>query len=266
MAGPEGSIAIHLGRSGKLIIAPGGVLSVRGDTVYWAGPEYHFDALIVKGGGTWKFDGSQSPRGTKYSFHPDNGIAARIVRLEGTAAARAVLTSDTGGANGYFSLKGGPGGAFVFSYGEVSHIGDATTPAISIGYEFSGNHLAVWDVSDTRFISCGTIQSVTSVGVEETGTFRHIHNVHEATLSPGIFSGWINIAAKKSGAREIRNNVFDVSMTRTQFYPNGFIISGNYFADATQTGPGAWISFQGNFLRYTDWWPPPPQLRLCSGI
>lgn len=254
-SGPAGSIAMHLGAFGRIVIASGGILSVRGDTVYSGGPSQS-DALVIEAGGTWKFDASKAPHGTKYSFRPENDEGLRPVRLAGTATARATLTSDPGGANGYFSLKKPAGGVFRFSYGDVSRIGDATTPAMQVAYEFSGNHLVVWDVTDTHFTSCGTIQSLSNIGVDDNGTFRHDRNVHEQTLAPAIFTGWINISnTYKSGIREIKNNVFDVSMSRSQFYLPGFTVVGNYFGDATLPGAAApWKSFQGNFLRYTDWW------------
>jgi hypothetical protein len=254
-SGPAGSIAIRIGGNGKIVIASGGVLAVRGDTVYAGGPSTRSEVLVVEAGGTWKFDGSQAAHGTRYSFHPESDAGFRRIRLAGTAAARATLTSDPGGANGNFNLKTPAGGVFIFSYGDVSRIGDAATPAMQIGYEFSGDHMAVWDVSDTRFTSCGTIQSVTAMGVDDDGTFRHNRNVHEHTLAPAVFTGWINISSKyKAGLREIHGNVFDVSLSRTQFYLPGFTVWGNYFGDSTQTGGGPWKSFQGNFLRFTDWW------------
>ena len=252
-SGPAGSVAIQLGGTGKIVIASGGTLSVRGDTVYAGGSRS--EALVVQGGGTWKFDGSQAPRGTKYSFHPDGEAGFRPVRLAGSPTARATLTSDPGGANGYFSLKKPTGGVFLFSYGNVSRIGDATTPAMQVGYEFSGSHMVAWDVTDTRFTSCGTIQSVTGIGVDDNGTFRHDRNIHEATLAPEIFSAWINITAEiKSGVREIKNNVFDVALSRSQFYMTNFTITGNYFGDAAMNGSPTWRLFQHNFVRFSDWW------------
>jgi hypothetical protein len=125
-----------------------------------------------------------------------------------------------------------------------------------------------WDVTDTRFRECGAIQSLTHVGVDDDGIFRHNRNVHERTAGPAVFAGWINISQKyKGGAREIRNNVFDVSLSRTQFYLPGFTVWGNYFGDSTITGGfAAWTTLRGNFMRYgSDWWPSSASATALTG-
>jgi hypothetical protein len=252
-SGDRGTVAIHLRNTGAIVIASGGVLSVRGDTGYTGtnGKE----AVIVQPGGVWEFDSSQGSR-TAVTFGPEINGAFRSFVAKGTAASPAVVRSKTGGPNGRFSLNGhNGGGSFTAAYASFSHIGDAASPGWQVAYENSGSHLVRWDVTHSSFVACGAIAGANDVGVATDGVFVHNRNVHTNSAAPEIFTHWLNISPAGKGTRELRGNVFDVSASRTALYPTGFTISGNYFGDGSMLGGyWAWNSWNDNFVRLTDWW------------
>jgi hypothetical protein len=259
-SGPNLTVAVTLNNSGQLLISQGGVLIARGDIVYTpAGCGNTGQAVIMQGGSTLEFDSSASaaPSATRYTFGPTGPAGCRIFYSGGTAQLRNNIRSNPAGGAGMFSMRGttGNGGSFIASYTDFLRIGDSSNPGWQIAYEYSGNHYIQWDVTNSTFTNCGTIASTNYVGIDDSGTFRHSYNVHSTSASPEIFTQWITITNPGNGLREIRNNVFDVSMTRSQFYMGGFNVWSNYFADATATGGSiAWKSFQGNIIRYTNWW------------
>ncbi|MDQ1470873.1 MAG: hypothetical protein QOJ99_2353 [Bryobacterales bacterium] len=256
-SGPPGTIAIRLNNTGSIEISAGGILSVRGDTRFTGDPETNGkDSVTVQAGGVWEFDSSQSPK-TSYTFGSEpNGGFRRFV-VAGNAKSPASVRSKDGGANGHFVLNGRAGGSLLATYATFINIGDKTTPAWQIAYEGSGNHFVKWQVTNSTFTGCGAITSMNDVGMDLNGTFIHNYNIHRNTPSSEIFTHWfnINVPAPGTGTRELNGNLFDASLSRTQFYPAGFTISGNYFGEGTVFGGyNAWASWTNNFVRYSDVW------------
>ncbi len=254
--GPDNTIAISLNNSGRLIISQDGVLIARGDIVYTAADCANTsNALIMQAGSTLEFDSSVSisPAATHYAFGPSGNSGCRGFFSAGTALLRNSIRSNPGGGAGQIAMRGntGAGGSFTATYTDFLGIGDASTPGWQIAYEYSGNHYVKWDVTYSTFRNCGTIASTNFTGIDDAGTFRHSYNVHSQSAASEIFSHWITITAPGAGTREIRNDVFDVALSRSQFYLGGFSVWSNYFGDAIVTGgTTAWNSFQGNLVRF----------------
>ena len=256
--GPRGSIAISLNNSGRLIIFQTVALIVRGDIVYNAANCANTtNALLMLAGcdSRVRFLHRHIACHHALLFLAPTGItgAAGSGRLEPRRSGTRCFPTRRAGA-GLFSMRGNAGasGSFVSAYTDFTNIGDASNPGWQLGFEYSGNNYIQWNVAYSTFTNCGKISYPNpTLGIGTNGVFRHSYNVHNQTASNEIFDGWINLQPIGTGIREIRNNVFDKSMSLSYFQTNGFIIWSNYFGEATQFGGGGapWAGFQGNFYR-----------------
>lgn len=253
-SGTNGTLAANLQKSGALVIASGGLLRVRGDVVYTAGLDATTTAVVVRGGGTWRWDASKAaaPTGTCYKFYASGDLASRGFVLAGTAGAHAVLDSDPLGGGGYF-MRGDKqnGGQFQSAYGEITRLGDARTPGWDLGW-FRRPGGVIWDVQDSVFTRCGTIRI--AMARYPGGVFRHNRNVHERTAGKFVFSALLGGSAS-NGMREVMGNVFDVAAVESTM-AEGYTITGNYFGGGLdvlwQSAP--WARCEGNFFRIFNRW------------
>jgi hypothetical protein len=256
-SGPNGTVAVVLNNSGALVIAGTGTLKVRGDVSFTGNDRLPVPTQIsIVAGGTWEWDSSAaaSPAATHYYSKATSTYRYMLISFAGTAAAHVNVRSNAGGGNGGFGIgTTNTNQGVLATYTDLLRIGDAAHHAFAI--QFDGSTATAWNVTHSSFTACGSIFDPTDVGVPPGDVFIHAYNVHAQTASGGVFEHWLNISDRTTGTREIRNNLFDVSMSRDLFFPTGFVISGNYFADASSLGgSSAWRLWTGNFLRYSDSW------------
>ena len=118
---------------GAIVIAAGGYLTLRGDLVY----STNYGALTtpyltVQAGGILEFDASQasSPSNTHYRVYNDIPPAARPFIAAGTSSNHAIVRSNAGGGNGYFTLNGNGGGSYITTYTDVVNLGTSSVGRI----------------------------------------------------------------------------------------------------------------------------------------
>jgi hypothetical protein len=254
---PAGNIAIHYNTSGTLVIASGGYLKCRGDMQYTAagsGTE-RGDYLLVQGGGILEWDSSlaSSPYATKYSAYPSGSYGLRGFVAAGTANNHAVVRSNGGGGNGYFSLGGHAfGGRYITTYTDCLRIGDAANAAFAMQNPtgiFDG--VVTWDATHDTFTSSGLAPSA-DCSLAGADIFRHSYNVHTSSLGPSIFHRPDQCSSEgplTTGLREIVGNVFDI-LADTGLDAYNFTIHSNYFGNQIVVSVRhPWNKFQDNFYR-----------------
>jgi hypothetical protein len=272
-SGVNGTKAITIANGGALIIANGGDLKCRGDFQYaaWGGGITTI-YLAVQAGGIFEWDSSHaaSPSATKYSAYPDSNYGSRGFVATGTSVNHAIVRSNAGGGNGYFSLGGHAiGGSYVSTYTDFLNIGDATNAAFELehwGIQAQNNPFP-WDATHDTFTNCGTILTdLGGGGMVGSEVFRHDFNVHVNTLGaslisgPGIIYPLCNAVSAPNcpavGVREIIGNVLDapIGSPSDGLSALGFTIHSNYVgAGIETTGSGTpgntWTMFQNNFYR-----------------
>jgi hypothetical protein len=259
-SGASGTVAVNLNNSGQLKL-DGGSLTVRGDIFYASnGCANKTNAVLMYPGSTITFDSSTaaSPLSTHYQFRSDGGDSCRPFISQGSSSRPNTITSKSTGGAAQFSGSSYLAGSFVATYTNISNIGDASNYAFQVffrGIRNTGNGNPItWNVTNSTFTNCGVIQGDGGSSVNDTGVFIHSYNIHSQTAGPAIFAGWPTLIGLSGGTRLIRNNVFDVSVSRDGFYPGSFTFWSNYMGDGMVTGPGGWTAFQGNFVRYTSYW------------
>lgn len=248
--------AINIDAAGKITVQNGGTLKVRGDvecTSTQSAP------LTVQGGGVWEFDSSAaaSPSTTKYTFRANGGTTSVLTFsgsanggdsatkvLQTTGGSHAVVRSNSGGGNGYFTTNGTDKLNVSASYAEVTRIGDATNKAVdfepSVG---TANH--AWD--HCTFDACGEVYYGLSQPAANGQSFKYCRYVNSAGTRNLRLIG----ASPTGGAlREVVGCSFDKS---SDLSSSGLSVTGNYFADGYANDSGAaWTSFSGNFVRQTN--------------
>jgi hypothetical protein len=262
MSGGNGSTAIDVGIAGALVIATGGKLQVRGDIVYGGG-NFNSTYLTVQAGGILEWDSSQaaSPRATKYSAHPDANYGFRGFVTTGSSSNHAIVRSNIGGGNGYFSLGGHPvGGSYVTTYTDFLRIGDAEHPAFEQWYYQTGVNLTPWDATHNTFTSCGMAPNVDTSGLIGADVWRHSFNVHTSSLGTTVLHGPVGSSARTTGIRQMVGNVFDIA-TDSGLDAKDFTIHSNYFGGFGSNGglgtiksaTSVWTIFQNNI--HPGWHP-----------
>lgn len=259
-SGVAGTNDLNLNSSGALVIASGGTLHMRGGViangVLWAGVA--FNQLTVQAGGIFEFDASaaSSPSTAIYTYGSTSGsYDITGVSATGTSGSHAIIRSNPGGAAGQFVNVSNNVFSFSVTYTDFARIGDATHNGWVLSWDY-GYGYGAWNVTHSTFTSCGPIQVN---GLDAGNTFIHDYNVHASSAQSEVVHNFATTSTTTTGTREVKGNVFDVSMSRTYFYPIGFTITGNYMGDATATGStGAatdlWTKWDNNLMRYTDYW------------
>jgi hypothetical protein len=266
-----GTIAIQFNNTGALIIASGGYLRVRGDAQYNSGGGANTGSyLTVQAGGIWEWDASlASPTSTTYSAYPNGLGGFRPFVTTGTSGNHAIIRSNAGGGNGFFTRNGAnTGGAYQFLWTDFLRIGDATHPAFDTKSAGTHANLTYWDSQYNTFTSCGFAPNSALASGEEI--FRHNYNVH--VNSVGTSSGTIAVMfgggmsnpicpntttpCTAVGIRQMIGNVFD-NLADIQFAPEDFVIHSNYFHSKLKILSSAknlftWGMFENNFYRSQD--------------
>lgn len=253
-SGANGTQAVNLNVSGKLVIATGITLKVRGDVIYTAGLYNYVDAIAMQPGAVFEFDSSQAtdPMNTKYVVGPSATYGFRALNASAcTAQSRCTIRSHTGGGNGYFSLRGFTyGGPITARYTDFIRIGDASNPAIT--YQSHG-YAGPYDIQHCTFTNCG--QATTSNISLAAGTiFRHNYNVHSGTLAATVMTVRADLStASSNDLRQIIGNVFDKVWGSSTFRINSFNLTDNYFGATYQvsTSGTSWSTFARNLLMGT---------------
>jgi hypothetical protein len=256
-SGDSTTVAISEGNSGALIIANGGYLKVRGNIVFtspYCSPGCA-TYLTVQAGGIFEWDASQasSPSTTNYYGSSTSAYSFRTFVTTGTSGNHAIVRSNAGGGNGYFSQYI-VGGGYVFTYTDFTRIGTASVQAFGLRPDSLDSYPneSPWDATHNTFINCGQAPSAVSTGLNPDDVFRHNNNVHTGSLSQIFsFTGASN-ATLTTGIRQIENNVFDADLSNPsgQIDLRGFTITGNYFGSIItprNTQAGNCASFAGNF-------------------
>lgn len=260
-SGGPGSVAVSLNNSGEIVLFEGSTLIVRGNVAYsgnTSGIANTGTAVLMEAGSSFVFDSSAaaSPFTTPYTFGPSSTFGMRPFVSNGTPLRRNTVSSNVQGAAGQLSMngQGGGGGTLYATYTDFSNIGDANNPGWQVYYMVNASHLVQWNVTHSTFTNCGPVQGDNLVGIEDGGTFVHAYNSHRRSAQAAIFTNWVNIASYSSGARLIRNDVFDVPLTSpaSPFQAAGFTFWSNYFAQGMTIGAGVWNDFQGNFYRWPN--------------
>ncbi len=263
-SGVAGTIDAVLNNTGAIVIAGGGgILRARGGFSTHATGGNFFVHLKVSAGAIFEWDATHAvtPSTAIYFYgNPTTFEFSSRVWFAGTSGNHATVRSNvTGGAaagrwwSGNTSTPG-----ILATYTDFLNIGDATHSA----FDLYGGYLGVqWNVQTSTFTSCGVIENNNSgAGLVADSVFIHDYNVHVNSVAGQIFNLWAtDNATVGAGTREIKGNVFDTLMASAFFYPGGFTISGNYFANATFTeGPfgsgSTWAACDSNFIRFDDSW------------
>ena len=237
--------AINLGNSGKLVIATGATLIVRGNVLFTGGGA--LPAVTMNAGSSWQFDSSlaASPSTTKFYFGGTGYTELRPFIINGTSAQHVSVSSNAAGGNGYFTLQPGffYGFPFTATYADFLRIGDATNPGWNLQSYYSSSN---WTVTHSTFTNCGAVDWHT-LGLHAGATFIHDYNVHTGTLSPQV----VLVDTQNpmtSGAREIIGNVFDAPFGNGNLSFQDFTITDNYFGGRIYVNQsGTWAAFARNF-------------------
>ena len=245
-SGGNGTIAVNTNNSGALVIASGGTLQLRGDIQYAANAGGNtLTYLTVQGGGILEFDSSHaaSPSTTKYAAHQDSQFGFRPFVTTGTGSSHAVVRSNVGGGNGYFSMgSNAVGGSYSTTYADFLRIGDSVNPAFAGGNWAGAHTVTTWIATHDTFTSCGMAPSYGYWMLGED-VFQHDYNVHDSSLGVAVMNRpgpaghictavGVPIGCTSVGVREMFGNVFDIAQD-TFFDPDGFIIHSNYFEAGT---------------------------------
>lgn len=225
-----------------LTVQNGGQLTLRGDAVVAN------VAVTVDQGGILEFDASLagSPSTTAYKcvIGTANNQANSYLVTTGVAGTVAVVRSNAGGANGYFS--GGElwsrGGKAKCAYTNFLRIGDATNYAFR--FDLNTNPADSFTLDNCIFDTCAGPNGIG--GNIDGTTFRCNHT----TWKNSGFAKALNVHSSDtitSGTRALTFCVFD---TQIQLYPPGnFTIDDNIFYIVPDFTARQWASFQRNLLR-----------------
>ena len=246
--------AILLNNTGTLIIKAGGVLKSRGCIQYASKDGANrTPAMTVQAGGVLEFDASASPApgATHYRFQSDTSDGYRGFVTTGTATAHATVRSNAGGGAGAFRANGVRGGVYTLTFTDFLRIGDASTDAFYLYWDFaSGKNLSRWDSTSNTWTSCGRIH--TDGSMQGPDIFRHSYNTHITSAGAEIFYVFGDSATVQpvsTGKRELAGNVFDISMSISGFDIRSFTILQNYFGGRvawSNYNHYRWAAFQHN--------------------
>lgn len=241
-----GTNAITITSGGSLVIADNVVLTLRGE-VTAATPGTATTVLTMGQGSVLEFDGSQaaSPSAAKYKFQlgTANGARARA-SITGVAGNPAVVRSNAGGGNGYFTRSTFTNTGFMLvAYCDFLRIGDA-------GNKFAKPDLATssgtsrFTFADCLFDACGTWDA-NDGGTPGAAAWIGLTRCTFKNSVGGNVT--LNTAASPTSQRDVVDCVFDklVAWTSTA----GFTITGNLFlAGFSVAGSTAWTLWSGNMV------------------
>lgn len=207
---------------GRLTIAAGKTLRLRGDfTDDWDANAVNLDyaLLTMQAGSKLIFDSSAAadPGGTAYRVRP--GAANRpnhYIVCHGTPEAWCEITSDSGGANGWFADAGTftRAGGWKAQYVLFSRIGSATNNAITYGVHPNVTYetLAL-ELEHCKFDGCGRIHAFGPVEPYHTVRLVDVH--FRNTLRSHCTHMLFTAALVTTGARLIKDSTFDKRLGQT---------------------------------------------------
>lgn len=253
-----GSIGATSG--GRLVVAAGKTLRLRGDLIdSWtlASVSEGYQLLTLEEGAQLIFDASTtSPTSTIYVAGPDGNTRPNCrYHFLGTAANPCIVTSDPGGANGRFSLRGfaiAMGGLYA-RFTKFSRIGDAANSAFAF-YPNSTHVGVVFDVEDCEFDGCGKWETIIAMP-SGANVYRVLRSHWRNTLSAECLVPRCS-TAKTTGERLIEGCTFDKLLGQvssapqwTDFVIRNCVLYGSmaYNPDAT----GVWNVIERCILRKT---------------
>lgn len=242
--------AIHLNKSGKLVLGAGWTLTVRGSILYTnASSGASTDALEFSAGSRLIFDPSAASALSDgsypmYTFGADGTMGYRhLAGTACTAVAPCTLTS-TGVAqlgNGF-----GRGQGVRFNHMAVSNMGDTVSPWL---WSNPYSTTQTVDIQDSTLTNCGLLYG--TANWDNNATFRIVGTTFAGTR-PAYTAKVTFLNAIGTGVRDVSRNVFDKGVfdPAAPSAPRDLTMNDNYFAGSPNVNTTwAWASYQRNFLR-----------------
>ncbi|PIR38319.1 MAG: hypothetical protein COV34_01795 [Candidatus Zambryskibacteria bacterium CG10_big_fil_rev_8_21_14_0_10_42_12] len=245
-----GTAAITLSGTGRINVAEDVSLTVKGDIAYTTGSVQN-TYFYMNPGSSLIFDASDSADPTNYRYvigQHNTGFGYREFFADCTSAKRCTVTSDAGGANAMFGMRGNAyGGTVIAHYTDFSRLGTATVNAFEAWSFASAVGKPNWNVTNSTFDSIGGIYLIAMPQADED--MIHNYNVHTNSLvDNSLYFG--ASATVTTGTRELIGNVFDKivgkSINNATSLWTGFTVTDNYFAFAPS------ISVTGDTIRWTE--------------
>ena len=229
--------------AGSLTIQSTGTLVVRGAIVI------QNTTLTVNGDGILEFDSSQatspSTRHYRCSIGSANNQANSYFVANGTVGHPAIIRSNAGGGNGYFSDGGwSRGGKAKLTYADLTRIGDATRAQFSFDLNSNSTDQFFMD----HCVSDGGAYPRQVAGLIDGTTFRLLHSTWRNSADNPLRVGSSDTFT--GGVRSVTFCVFD---QRPEFIPPlHFTIDDNVFYRIPDFSSGIWASFARNLVRHED--------------
>ena len=223
-----------------LTISSTGNLTVRGDI------ELNNVALTINSG-ILEFDASQaaSPSTARYTCKIGTNTSDSNAKLvtTGTISTRAIIRSNSGGANGRFTDNGNDNtGQVDVDHCEFLRIGDSSNHAFT--FIISSSH--IFRIKNSVFDACGNIGNSSGIGAYEGGATIHLDGVTMKNTVASYSVGLTGVTRSGAGVRTVTNCVFD---KQARFYGvGGYTITNNVFKDTWDATGAAWTTFSGNLL------------------
>lgn len=241
-----GTNAITITSGGSITIADNVSLTIRGDTTA-ATPGSATTVLAMGQGSVLEFDGSlaASPSAATYKFQlgTANGARARV-SITGVSGNRAIIRSNAGGGNGYFTRSTFTNTGFmVIAYCDFLRIGDSSNkfakPSLSTS---SGTSRFTFD--HCTFDACGTWDCNDGATPGNAAWIGLTNCTFKNSVGGNVTLG---TATAPTSQRDVKNCVFDklVAWTSTA----GFTIEDNLFQAAySVSGSNTWASWARNLV------------------
>ncbi len=236
----DATAAILTNGSGSLTVAAGITLVVRGDI------KLNNDDMTLNAGSVLEFDASAaaSPSTARYVLQigTAHSQSARLL-INGLAGDRAIIRSNSGGANGRITDGGFiKGGAVQGSYAKLLRIGDVSNNAISF---YVGNTAQTFSISYFEFDNCGRVQNSVAAHGASVITFSHCTWKNSPAVAENLY---VSGSAITTGSRTIEYCVLDKALSCIT--PADMIIRNNVLllSLGTFTTYAAWSDFRSNLL------------------
>ena len=250
-----GADALTIGTAGKLILASGGTLQCRGPVQINNTSSFALRTPVeVQAGGTFEFDASQATDPTNQTYVCDfgnNHFGYLRLLATGTAGSHAVIRSNSGGGNGYFSANGMLDTLYInATYCDFTRIGDATNA-------FANPSLRNNSEAENRLLNCilDACGQLTLGVVAEAANLEWANSTWKNTVATYCIAGTAGQGAKAGGAtRSLKGCVFDKRVNTYAF--RDMTIGGSTTADECifdggleSAATSAWASMDGVFIR-----------------
>ncbi len=209
---PGGTAAIAISTAGTLTVATSTSLTVRGDIV-WDGN------MTFGGGTTLTFDSHlNATTTTEYRAMPSGNIEFIVASFWGLTGSHVTITSNAGGANGFFSAAGyDDSGGIIANYTDFLRCGDALHSCFEHNYD-DGRPNNVINITNSTFTNGGGISRANLTGASpEDGSDNFI--IDNTVFSGTLTNYAIDVAPtqdRTTGTWEIKNDYLDQALGATQ--------------------------------------------------